>query len=69
MKKSVRKWRKGEFDKREYNRRKRDYGTKLNEKKLKEKESKMVDKEKAVKEEREWEVIHRKRGKRKGVNE
>ncbi|XP_070169547.1 cyclic nucleotide-gated channel beta-1-like [Polyergus mexicanus] len=69
MKESIRKWREGEMEKGELNRRKRQHERMIKEKRQKEKERYKEEVEKAVKEGREWEVINRERGGRKGINE
>ncbi|XP_033231657.1 golgin subfamily A member 6-like protein 22 [Belonocnema kinseyi] len=65
MKESIRKWRKGEMEKQELNRRKREHERMIKEKRQKEIDSDMEEVEKAVKEGREWEVISRGQGGKK----
>ena len=65
----VSKWRKGEMEKGECNRRRREHERMLSKKRQREKERYKEEVEEAVKEGREWEVINRGRGGRKGINE
>ena len=69
VKECINKWRKGEVEKGECNRKRREHEKRLNEKKQREKERYREEVEKAVREGRECEVHNTERGGRKGINE
>ena len=69
VKNCINKWRKGEMEKGECNWKRREHERMLNEKRQRKNEWYKEELEKAVREGREWEVINKERGGRKGINE